>query len=150
MNPSEREAFFKEVDEACKKSIWCAVATVDENEPRVRIVHPTWEGEVLWFATGPDSPKAQQLKVNPNVDIQYQVAPPDFIHVMVRGAAELIVDPAIKRHAWDAIDYDLTQFGSTGPDDANFLPVRIAPTRVELSEMFGSMNKRVWRAPSHS
>jgi len=49
-------------------------------------------------------------------------------------------------HAWDTIDYDLTQFGSTGPDDANFLPVRIEPTRVELSEMFGSTNKRVWRA----
>ena len=52
-----------------------------------------------------------------------------------------------QRHdAWDAIDYDLTQFGSTGPDDPNFLPVKITPTRVELSEMFGSMNKRVWRA----
>ena len=54
MNSSEKEAFFKEVDEACKKSIWCAVATVNGNEPRVRMVHPSWEGDVLWFATGPD------------------------------------------------------------------------------------------------
>jgi general stress protein 26 len=74
------------------------------------------------------------------------VAPPDFIHVMVRGTVELVTDADTKRHAWDAIDYDLTQFGSTGPDDANFLPARITQTRVELSEMFGSMNKRVWRA----
>ncbi len=143
---SEKDQFFKDVDEACKKAIWCAIATVDGDQPRVRIVHPTWDGDVLWFATGPDSPKARHLMANSNVDIQYQVAPPDFVHVMVRGTAELIEDQATKDHAWDAIDYDLTQFGSSGPDDPNFLPIRITPTRVELSEMFGSTNKRVWRA----
>jgi len=142
----ETGAFFAKVDEACKKAIWCAIATVANDEPRVRIVHPTWEGDVLWFATGPDSPKANQLRENPNVDIQYQVAPPDFIHVMVRGTAELITDQETKNRDWNAIDYDLTQFGSTGPEDANFLPIKITPTRVELSEMFGSMNKQVWRA----
>ena len=145
VNDADRDAFFAEVDEACKKAIWCAIATVHDNEPRVRVVHPSWEGETLWFATGPESPKALQIRANPVVDVQYQVAPPDFIHVMVRGTAELISDPAIKQHAWDAIDYDLTQFGNTGPDDPNFCPVRISPTRVELSEMFGSQNKRVWR-----
>jgi len=143
---AEKGAFFAAVDAACKKAVWCAIATVDGKEPRVRIVHPTWDGEVLWFATGPDSPKANQLRANNNVDIQYQVAPPDFVHVMVRGSAALITDQAAKNHAWGAIDYDLTQFGSTGPDDPNFLPVKITPTRVELSEMFGSMNKKVWRA----
>lgn len=143
---AERAQFFQAVDQASKQAIWCAVATVCEGEPRVRIVHPTWDGEVLWFATGPDSPKAHQLRANPHVDIQYQVAPPEFVHVMVRGTAELVTDLPSKRHAWNAIDYDLTQFGSTGPEDPNFLPVRITPTRVELSEMFGSTNKRVWRA----
>lgn len=143
---NDRADFFTAVDEACKQAIWCAIATVATDEPRVRIVHPTWDGEVLWFATGPDSPKAKQLRNNPHVDIQYQVAPPNFIHVMVRGTAELVTDQATKNHAWDAIDYDLTAFGSTGPDDPNFLPVKITPTRVELSEMFGSSNKRVWRA----
>lgn len=146
IDAAQKEAFFKAVDEACKKAIWCAIATTDGAEPRVRIVHPTWEGDTLWFATGPDSPKANHLRANPNIDIQYQVAPPDFIHVMVRGTAELISDQAIKNHAWDAIDYDLTQFGSTGPEDPNFLPVKITPSRVELSEMFGSMNKKVWRS----
>jgi general stress protein 26 len=145
ISEAEEKAFFNEVDEACKKSIWCAIATVDGTEPRVRIVHPTWEGQALWFATGPNSPKAKQLRRNPNVDIQYQVAPPEFVHVMVRGTAELITDLETKKRAWNAIDYDLTQFGSTGPEDPNFLPIRITPTRVELSEMFGSANKRVWR-----
>ncbi len=146
VSDAEKTEFFAAVDAASKKAIWCAVATVCGDEPRVRIVHPTWDGEVLWFATGPDSPKAQQLKANPNVDIQYQVGPPEFVHVMVRGTGELITDLPSRRHAWEVIDYDLTQFGSTGPEDPNFLPVRITPSRVELSEMFGSMNKRVWRA----
>ncbi|MEM7099081.1 MAG: pyridoxamine 5'-phosphate oxidase family protein [Pseudomonadota bacterium] len=145
MSEEEKDQFFAAVDAACKKAVWCAVATVAGNEPRVRIVHPTWDGDVLWFATGPQSPKANQLRENPHVDIQFQVAPPDFIHVMVRGQAELVSDQETKNHAWDAIDYDLTQFGSTGPEDPNFLPVKITPSRVELSEMFGSMNKRIWR-----
>ena len=29
---AERDAFFKEVDEACKKAIWCAVATISGDE----------------------------------------------------------------------------------------------------------------------
>ena len=146
ISEAEKDKFFEAVDEACKKAIWCAVATTHKGDPRVRIVHPTWEGDVLWFATGPQSPKAKQMADNPVVDIQYQVAPPDFIHVMVRGTAELIADQKTKNHAWDAIDYDLTQFGSSGPDSPDFLPIRITPTRVELSEMFGSTNKKVWRA----
>jgi general stress protein 26 len=148
VSDAEKDAFFTAVDEACKKAVWCAVSTVRDGEPRVRIVHPTWDGQTLWFATGPDSPKAKQIRETPIVDIQYQVAPPDFIHILVRGHAELISDPATKQHAWDAIDYDLTQFGSTGPDDPNFCPVKITPTRVELSEMFGSQHKRVWQARS--
>lgn len=145
VSESDKAAFFELVDEACKQAVWCAIATVDGDQPRVRVVHPTWDGDTLWFATAPQSPKAKQLRQNPHVDIQYQVAPPNFVHVMVRGTAELISDQATRNHAWNAIDYDLTQFGSTGPEDPNFLPVRITPTRVELSEMFGSTNKRVWR-----
>lgn len=143
---ADAEAFFTEIEAASKKAIWCAVATVHGDQPRVRMVHPTWDGRVLWFATGPDSPKARQMAANPFVDVQFQVAPPDFIHIMVRGRAELCSDAADKARAWEVIDYDLTEFGSTGPDDPNFLPVRIHPERVELSEMFGSVNRRVWRS----
>ena len=143
---SEETDFFKAVDEASKKAIWCAIATLQDEQPRVRIVHPCWAGRVLWFATGPTSPKASQIAQNPWVDIQYQVAPPDFVHVMVRGKAELVNDDAGKKLAWDAIDYDLTAFGAKDWNDPNFCPVKITPTRVELSEMFGSSNKRLWKS----
>ena len=140
-----RRAFFAEVKEASGKATLCALATVRGGEPRVRIVHPTWEGETLWVATSPDSPKARQLNATPAVDVQFQVAPPDFIHIMVRGSAELCTDDTTRQRAWEAMNYDLKDFFAGGPTDPGYVAVRITPSRVELSEMFGSMNKRVWR-----
>ena len=142
---SERQQFFAAVEEASKTAIWCAVATVAGNEARVRMVHPTWEGETLWFATGTGSPKHKQMEANPSIDVQFQVAPPDFVHILVRGNAEIVTDEAEKKRVWDVIDYDLSQFWSGGPNDPNYTLVRVVPARVELSKMFGSMDQRVWR-----
>jgi general stress protein 26 len=143
---SERGDFFQAVEDATKKAIWCAIATSGPDGPRVRIVHPTWEGETLWFATGTSSPKIAQLRRDPRVDVQFQVAPPDFVHVLVRGTAEIVADEAEKKRVWDVIDYDLGQFWAGGPTDPEYSPVKITPTRVELSKMFGAVDKRVWRA----
>jgi len=143
----EKAGFFEEVAKASATAVWCALATANRNnEPRVRMVHPTWEGDVLWVATAPLSPKAKQLENNPFVEVQWQVAPPGFIHVIARGRAEIFRDSATKQHAWDVLDYDLNDFFSEGPDDPNYIAMKITPTRVELSEMFGSTNQRVWRA----
>jgi general stress protein 26 len=145
VSASEAAEFFAAVEAASKQAIWCAVATVAGNQARVRMVHPTWEGETLWFATGTGSPKHRHLEANPSVDVQFQVAPPEFIHIMVRGNAEIVTDPIEKKRVWDVLDYDLTQFWSGGPTDPNFTPIRITPSRVELSKMFGSQDKRIWR-----
>ncbi len=145
VSDADRAGFFEAVEAASQKAVWCALATCHEGEARVRMVHPTWEGETLWFATGTGSPKARQIAANPSVDVQYQVAPPDFVHVMVRGRAEIVTDEAEKKRVWDVIDYDLAQFWPGGPTDPNYTLVRIAPDRVELSEMFGMRDKRVWR-----
>jgi general stress protein 26 len=143
---SDKETFFKDVESAAKKSIWCALATIDGNEPRVRMVHPTWEGDILWIATGPITPKALQIQNNPAVDIQFQVAPDDFVHLLVRGNASVLTDQADKERIWDVMDYDLAQFWPEGAGSADYCVIKVEPSRVELSEMFGTMNKRVWRA----
>jgi general stress protein 26 len=142
---SQKQSFFQDVEAATKKAIWCAIATVEDGAPRVRMVHPTWEGDVLWFATGTSSPKIRQIRREPRVELQFQVAPPDFVHLVVRGRAAVIEDASERKRAWDVIDYDLSQFWPGGPTDPNYALVRIAPERVELSEMFGMKNKRVWR-----
>ena len=57
----------------------------------------------------------------------------------------------IHRASPDAVENVIARLAEAGIDgvvidDPNFLAVRIKPHRVELSEMFGSQNKRVWRA----
>jgi general stress protein 26 len=141
----QRAEFFNAVEAAAKESIWCALATQSKNGPRVRMVHPTWEGETLWLATGTTSPKAKQIANDPRVDIQFQVAPPGFVHLMVRGDAHIVTDEAEKKRVWDVLDYDLTAFWSGGPTDPNYTVVRIDPKRVELSKMFGSQDVRIWK-----
>jgi general stress protein 26 len=143
---SEKVSFFEAVAAASAKATWCALATVHHRSPRVRIVHPTWQGDVLWVATSPGSPKARHIATNAEVDVQFQVAPPDFVHVCVRGRAELCNDAATRRICWNAMDYDMSAFFPGGPEDPSFVAVRIVPQRVELSLMFGTQNKRVWRA----
>ena len=141
----DKDAFFADVAKASDESIWCALATVSNNEARVRIVHPSWEGDVLWIATGPETLKVKEMEQNASVDVQFQVSPPGFIHILCRGRADLCMDDATRKHAWDAMNYDLTQFFPGGATGDDFIAIRINPTRVELSEMFGTANKRVWR-----
>ena len=141
----DKDSFFQDVEAAAKKAIWCALATVADNEPRVRMVHPTWENDTLWIATGPQTPKAQQIQNNSAVDIQFQVAPDDFVHLMVRGTATVLTDAATKTRVWDVMDYDLAQFWPDGAGSDEYCVIKIVPSRVELSEMFGTVNKRVWR-----
>ncbi|EEB78925.1 MAG: pyridoxamine 5'-phosphate oxidase family protein [Halioglobus sp.] len=148
VDPGKEDEFFMEVDAAAKKAVWCALATIRNNAPRVRMVHPTWEGKVLWIATGVETAKAKEIQKNAAVDIQFQVAPDDFVHLMVRGTAEVKVDSATKNRVWEVLDYDLTQFWPDGPANESYCLIRVEPFRVELSEMFGSRNKRVWRSPS--
>lgn len=144
VSAADKTQFFQDVEAAAKKAIWCALATVKGNQPRVRMVHPTWEADTLWLATGPETAKARQIRDNPNVDIQFQVAPDDFVHLMVRGQATIMADQATRDRIWNVMDYDLAQFWPGGPTDADYCVVKITPSRVELSEMFGTMNKRVW------
>ncbi|QFU77259.1 hypothetical protein EY643_17220 [Halioglobus maricola] len=146
IDPSDTDTFFRDVEAAAKASIWAAMATVHEGEPRVRMVHPNWEGQTLWIATGPETPKAKQVKAHGRVDIQFQVAPDDFVHLMVRGQATVLQDAATLTRVWDVMDYDLYQFWPEGPSDPNYCVIRVDPERVELSKMFGTMDKRVWRA----
>jgi general stress protein 26 len=146
IDASQKDAFFCDVEAAAKKAIWCALATVANNEPRVRMVHPTWESDILWIATGPSTAKAREIQDNSAVDIQFQVAPDDFVHLLVRGTASIYTDQATKERIWEVMDYDLAQFWPDGPTSPDYCVVKVQPTRVELSHMFGTVNKRVWKA----
>lgn len=139
----ENSAFFAEAAERSAASGWCAIGTLHNGEPRVRMVHPTWDGDIAWFCTKLLSPKAQELQASPLVDLHWQVSPPDFFHVKARGRVELYTDVETKQYMWDVMDFDLTKF-ATGPSDPAIVAIKVIPTRVEISQSFGHQNIRVW------
>ena len=51
------------------------------------MVHPTWEGDILWIATGPHTAKAREIQKNGAVDIQFQVAPGTIPPVLVTAVS---------------------------------------------------------------
>jgi len=121
VSDAENADFFAAVEEASKKAIWCAVATADSDGPRVRIVHPTWEDRALWFATGTTSPKIAQIRRQPAVDVQFQVAPPDFVHVLAGGSIvrsggkELALELEEKGYGWLGGDAETAASGAAAP-----------------------------------
>ncbi len=45
-------SFWTKVHAVAAKATWAYLATADGNQPKVRVVHPAFEGERLWVATG--------------------------------------------------------------------------------------------------
>ena len=143
-------AFWDKVHQIASKAVWAYLATVDGDQPRVRVVHPAWEGHKLWVATGPESPKVRQIKRNPRVELFYQVGP-DFQHLTVTGEARFVEDQAEKNRIWNGkvFDYELSQFWPEGPTARNFGLLLVTPGRVELTSLTAAargQKPEVWRA----
>jgi general stress protein 26 len=138
---------FADARAAAGKTIWASLATTAGDQPKVRVVHPIWEGRTVWFATGRRSAKARQMERNPKVELFWQVQMPDFVHLTVTGRARFVDDPGEKLRLWSLFDYDLGQFWKD-PADPDYGLVRVDPERVELTslaEMAKGTPARVWR-----
>jgi len=143
-------SFWEKVHAAAKKVTWAYLATATGDQPRVRVVHPAFEGKKLWVATGRTSSKARQIERNPKVEMFYQVGP-DFVHLTVTGDARFVDDQAEKKRVWDVkvFDYELAQFWPEGPGSKEFGLLLITPRRVELTSlpaMTQGQKPEVWRA----
>jgi general stress protein 26 len=142
--------FWKKVHATAAKATWAYLATADGNQPKVRVVHPAFEGERVWVGTGRTSPKAGHVTRNSNVELFYQIGA-DMVHLTVTGKAKFVEDLAEKKRIWDGkvFDYDLSQFWPAGPESSDFGLMLITPTRVELTslpEMITGKKPEVWRA----
>jgi general stress protein 26 len=136
--------------EAAQKATWAYLATSAGDQPKVRVVHPAFEGERLWIATGRNSPKAAHIAKNPKVELFYQVGP-EFVHLTVTGRARFIDDAAEKKRIWEGkvFDYDLAQFWPGGYQAPDFGLLLVTPSRIELTGMMDLMQGKkplVWRA----
>jgi len=142
-------SFWEKVHNAAKKATWAYMATAVDGRPKVRVVHPGFEGGKLWIATGRSSAKARQIERNPKVELFYQIGT-DFIHLTVSGEARFVDDLAEKKRVWDAkvFDYELAQFWPEGPGAKDFGLILVTPRRVELTSlpaMTQGQKPEVWR-----
>ena len=67
---------FAEIEEeflaTVSRLVWCAVSTIDRKDrTRMRVLHPIFEGNVGWIATGRTSHKAKHLARNPHLSLCY-------------------------------------------------------------------------------
>ena len=142
--------FWKKVHETAGKLTWAYLGTVKNGQPKVRVVHPAFEGEKVWIATGRSSAKAKHVEQNPKVELFYQVGS-EFTHLTVTGEARFVDDLKEKERIWNnkIFDYDLSQFWPSGPTSPDFGLMLITPRRVELTSLI-AMTKgekpEVWKA----
>jgi general stress protein 26 len=134
--------------------VWCTVTTVDrKGRPRGRILHPVWDGQTGWIATGRNTFKAKHIAANPYVSCSYW----DQQHQQAYAETP----PTTADHHptndrdWDLIcnapppvGYDLNMFWPCGKTDPNFGALKLEPWRIEvwsLQEMMQGKQARVWK-----
>ncbi|MGH7925063.1 MAG: pyridoxamine 5'-phosphate oxidase family protein [Candidatus Binatus sp.] len=142
--------FWDRVHAVAAKATWAYLATAVGLQPKVRVVHPAFEGERVWVATGRASAKARHIQNNPKVELFYQISA-EMVHLTVTGKAKFVEDVAEKKRIWNGkiFDYDLAQFWPGGPESKDFGLMLITPDRVELTslaEMTTGKKPEVWRA----
>jgi general stress protein 26 len=145
----------KTFDERVRKIVWCTVTTQDTaGRPFSRILHPIWEGNVGWIATGRETLKTKHLAKNPNVALSYWT--PEHDTVMVQCRAEWADDAATKQRIWsllkstpEPVGYDPNLFWKGGVTDPTFGVLNLTPRRIELwtgAEMASGKPPTVWTA----
>ncbi|MFP6806485.1 MAG: pyridoxamine 5'-phosphate oxidase family protein [Pseudomonadales bacterium] len=142
----------EEFDRRVNAIVWCTVSTVDrKGRPRSRILHPIWEGETGWIATGRNSFKAKHLADNPYVSLCYW--DPDHKQIYADCKTEWDEDQVNKERIWELfkstpppLGYDPAMIWK-GADDPEFGLLKLTPWRIELSslhEMSAGQAPQVW------
>jgi len=144
------QEFWRRAAEIAGKATWAYFATTKADQPKIRVVHPAIEGQVVWIATGRSSPKGKQISQNPKVELFYQLGA-EMVHLTITGKARFIEDPVEKKRVWEGkvFDYDLAQFWPDGPGSEDFGLLLVEPTRAELTslpDMMAGKPPSVWRS----
>ncbi len=121
-------------EERVSRIVWCQMATVDrQGRPRMRLVHPVWEGTTAWITTRPGTHKFKHLAKTPFVSLGYW----DHQHELVYAecAIEQVTDRAELEHAW--------QYFNSKPGPYGFDPTSIAPSLDDPT--FALLKGTAWR-----
>ena len=128
--------------------VYCTMATVDSrNRPRLRLMHPVWDGPIGYIISWPESRKAKHLAQNPAVALAYMAD--KSTPVYVDGTAEWVVDAAEQWRIWrlhqtiaPPIGFDPEPHYGTIAHHY-FGVLKITPWRIELANLGGE--SLIWR-----
>lgn len=105
------------------------LATVDENQPRVRPVSPVrTEGFTVYVANLRQYHKTSEIAANPNVELCYLDA--DHDQVRITGVASVLEDRELLQAIWDDNPLLRNYLGSI--DNPDLIIYRIEPIRVRF------------------
>jgi general stress protein 26 len=85
------------------------------------------EGGVLWFFTGKDSPKVEEIKNDAQVNVSF-ADPNNQVYVSVSGRAQTLRDPAKVRELWSG---GAQRWFPEGPDDPRLMILKVEITEAE-------------------
>ena len=105
------------------------LTTEDENgqlRSRPMATQRAEEG-VLWFFTGKDSPKIEEVKKDAEVNVSY-ADPNNQVYVSVSGVARAVRDPAKVRELWSGA---AQRWFPEGPDDPRLMILKVEITEAE-------------------
>lgn len=126
-----------------KKPRLAGLATITpDHRPWVRYVTVAIDTDFcFWFCTDLKSRKAEQIRRNPEVHLACgEFDPPDnSTYLQIQGRAEILTDPEIKSACWN--DEWLRYF--SGPDDPNYVVVKVEPDRIEFNSPLSPVSE-IW------
>ncbi|MFH1131545.1 MAG: pyridoxamine 5'-phosphate oxidase family protein [Pseudomonadota bacterium] len=120
----------QKVKELCNQIGLLVVATTNTDRPRCRYMTISMEDDLsIWAVTHLSSNKIKDIKANFNVCCLTPIDLKDWSspHAIIHGTAEILDNPEIKHAYWRK---SLRRFFQ-GPDDLEYLVLKITPTKFE-------------------
>jgi uncharacterized pyridoxamine 5'-phosphate oxidase family protein len=116
------------------------LATIDDDQPRVRAVTLIVHNDQFWISSGTSAGKMKQIRENNKVEVNLNVGSDnDFGSVRATGKVEIIEDLAVKAELAEQMPFFKMFWKS--PEDPEYTLLRLDLSRIEAlypykNEMF--------------
>jgi general stress protein 26 len=108
---------------------YASLITIDaDGFPKGRMMEnlPFGDDLVCWFATGAQSDKVREIRVNPRASVVLY-RPSDHSSVCLQGEATVVLDDTVRAEKWKDT---WSAFWPAGPTDPGYALVKLVPRRV--------------------
>ena len=105
------------------------ITIAPDGTPRGRMMAhlPLQDDMIIWYATGSESRKLEEIEKNPAASVFYY-RPTDHSSVSALGTAEVVKDDATRKQMWQDA---WSVFWKDGPTDPGYCLIKITPKKME-------------------